>query len=81
MVFVAVEEVLVEALGDEIGPVVARAEQAKHVGPDLQLGSVGPDVYVDMPASDCPIGCGLRVAAGSDRLGTRASAEQTTGTI
>jgi hypothetical protein len=29
--------------------VVARAEQGKHVGLDLQLGGVGPDIHVDMP--------------------------------
>jgi hypothetical protein len=66
MDFVAVEEVLAEGPGDEIVPVVVRAEQAKHVGLDLQLGSVGPDIHADLPRvrlSRSGAGCGWRWAA------------------
>jgi hypothetical protein len=42
MVFVAVEEVLIEGLGDEIVLVVVRAEQAKHVGLDLSSSAASP---------------------------------------
>ena len=48
------------------------------------IGPPGPSrrtARLYRPASDCPIGRGLRVAVGSDRLGSRASAEQTIDTI
>ena len=57
MVCVAVAEILIEGLGDEIVLVVVWAEQAKHVGVDLQPGGVAADrVMLDAQLSGCHAG-------------------------
>lgn len=57
MVCVAVAEILIEGLGDEIVLVVVWAEQAKHVGVDLQPGGVAADrVMLDPQLSGCHAG-------------------------
>ena len=55
MVCVAVAEILIEGLGDEIVLVVVWAEQAKHVGVDLQPGGVAAVIAADTVArTDMP---------------------------
>jgi hypothetical protein len=49
MVFSAVDEVLVESLGDEVVLVGVRGEQAEGAGLDLQFGGITPDRVVTEP--------------------------------
>jgi hypothetical protein len=49
VIFVAVDEKLVEGLGDEIVLIVVRAEQAERIGLDLQFGGVAADRVIPDP--------------------------------